>query len=132
MITCMEGTFFKANSFYSLEANFGDYRQSEVGLHRVVHQRMSFNKIDCYVRQCSRVVNASARPRLRYLFRQYAQPVAVYGLLFLESALKYLEYAAHGERAHGRAPYRINGGRKNSVNQLFVLASVHALGNVAR
>lgn len=64
---------------------------------------MGLDKVDGDVGQSARVVDAGAGPWLGHLLGQDAKPVAVDGLLLLESSLEHLEDVAHGEGADGRA-----------------------------
>lgn len=93
---------------------------------------MSFDEIDSDVRKCPRVVNAGAGSGLRYFFRKYSQPIAVYSLLFFESTLEDLENVVHGERADGRASDRIHRSREDSIHKTRRFARVSAVRNIAR
>lgn len=114
-----------------IETDFGEDREGEERLHCIVHQGVGFDKIHGYVGQRPRVIDASTWSRLWDLFREHAQPVAVYRFLFLERPLEDVEYTAHREGAHRRATNWVNWRREDPVNQLVVAARVKTRRRVA-
>lgn len=117
---------------HSLVSDFGDDGHGEVGLHRVVHERVWLDEVYGYVGQSPGVVDARTRSGLGDFLWQHSEPVAVYVLLLLERALEDLEHVGHGEGANGRAADRVHGGGEDAVDQLRVSVAVYAFGDFAR
>lgn len=93
---------------------------------------MSLDEIDSDVRKRPGVVDTSTGSGLRYFFRKYSQPIAVYGFLFLESTLEDLEDVVHGECADSRASDGVHRSRENRIHQTRRFARVSTLRNIAR
>lgn len=117
---------------YLLETRSDHDGLPEEAGHALVHQGVSFDKIQRQVRQRATVVVALAGSWVRHLVAEYRQPVGIDGSLFLEVALECVGDVLQAEGAHRAAGNAVGWRGECAVDELSGHIAVLAVDQIRR